>query len=87
MTEICEGMRAFGVKLNHPGLDKAPAKSTVVQKIEQTKKAFSVVASLVRIHLISLPDVYELLRSTRREYARKPKGPQGYEIQMKLKLM
>jgi hypothetical protein len=60
---------------------------TVVQKIAETKKAFSVVASLLRIHLISLLDVYELLRSTRREYARKPKGPPGYELQMKLNLM
>lgn len=41
---------------------------TVVQKIAQTKKAFSVVASLVRIHLISMLDVFEMLRSTRREY-------------------
>ena len=39
---------------------------TVVQKIAKTKKAFSVVASLVRIHLISLLDVYELLRITKR---------------------
>ncbi|MCK4345904.1 MAG: IS4 family transposase, partial [Bacteroidales bacterium] len=37
---------------------------TVIQKIAQTKKAFSVVASLVRIHLISMLDVSELLRST-----------------------
>ena len=28
MTEICEGMRALGGKLNHLGLEKAPAKST-----------------------------------------------------------
>lgn len=28
MTEICEGLRALGGKLNHLGLDKAPAKST-----------------------------------------------------------
>jgi len=28
MTEICEGMRAMSGKLNHLGLDKAPAKST-----------------------------------------------------------
>ena len=33
---------------------------TVVQKIAQTKKAFSIVASLVRIHLISMLDVFEL---------------------------
>ena len=48
---------------------------TVVQKISQAKKAFSVVASLVRIHLISLLDVYELLRSTKREYALRIKSP------------
>jgi len=57
---------------------------TVVQKIAQTKKAFSVVASLVRIHLISMLDVYEMLRSTRRAYASKPMGPPGVELQMKL---
>lgn len=28
MNEICEGLRAMGGKLNHRGLDKAPAKST-----------------------------------------------------------
>jgi hypothetical protein len=39
---------------------------TVTQKIAQAKKAFSVVASLVRIHLISMLDVNELLRSTKR---------------------
>jgi hypothetical protein len=44
---------------------------TVIQKMAQTKKAFSVVASLVRIHLISLLDVYELLQSTKREYLKK----------------
>ncbi len=60
---------------------------TVVQKIAQTKKAFSVVASLVRIHLISLLDVYELLRSTKRAYTRKHEGPPGYELQMKLNLI
>ena len=41
---------------------------TVIQKIVRTKKAFSVVASLVRIHLISMLDVRELLRSTNRDY-------------------
>jgi IS4 transposase len=44
---------------------------TVIQKMAQTKKAFSVVASLVRIHLISLLDVFELLQSTKREYLKK----------------
>jgi len=48
------------------------------------KKAFSVVASLVRIHLISMLDVFEMLRSTRREYGNKPLGPPGFDQQMKL---
>ena len=48
---------------------------TVIQKIAQTKKAFSVVASLVRIHLISLLDLFELLRSTKREYLKKRGSP------------
>ncbi len=39
---------------------------TVTQKIAQAEKAFPVVASLVRIHLISMLDVNELLRSTKR---------------------
>jgi hypothetical protein len=41
---------------------------TVIQKIARTKKAFSVVAALVRMHLISMLDVNELLRSTNRSY-------------------
>ncbi|MDF1576601.1 MAG: hypothetical protein P1P86_15555, partial [Bacteroidales bacterium] len=41
---------------------------TVIQKIAQTKKAFSVVAALVRMHLISMLDVSELLRCTNRSY-------------------
>ncbi len=45
---------------------------TVIQKIAQAKKAFSVVASLVRIHLINMLDVNELLRSTRRRFNNKP---------------
>jgi hypothetical protein len=48
---------------------------TVIQKIAQTKKAFSVVAALVRIHLISLLDVFELLRSTKREYSKQRGSP------------
>ena len=50
---------------------------TVIQKIAQTKKAFSVVASLVRIHLISMLDVSELLRSTRRGYNKARESPPG----------
>jgi hypothetical protein len=57
---------------------------TVVQKLAQTKKAFSVVASLIRIHLISMLDVFELLRSTSREYI-SGKLPPGYN-QNQLKL-
>ena len=48
---------------------------TVTQKIAQAKKAFSVVASLVRIHLISNLDVNELLRSTRRSFKSKSIPP------------
>lgn len=52
---------------------------TVTQRIAQTKKAFSVVASLVRIHLISMLDVNELLRSTKRSFISK-KGPPGLQL-------
>lgn len=48
---------------------------TVTQKIAQAKKAFSVVASFVRIHLISNLDVYELLRSTKRSFKSKSIPP------------
>jgi len=48
---------------------------TVIQKMAMTKKAFSVVASLVRIHLISLLDVFELLSSTKRHYLVKDHPP------------
>ncbi len=58
---------------------------TVIQKIAMTKKAFSVVASLVRIHLISLLDVYELLRSTKRYFSIK-EHPPGQAVQLKFEL-
>jgi IS4 transposase len=48
---------------------------TVIQKMAQTKTAFSVVASLVRIYLINLLDVFELLRSTKREYLKRRGSP------------
>lgn len=48
---------------------------TVIQKMAMTKKAFSVVASLIRIHLISLLDVFELLSSTKRHYLVKDHPP------------
>jgi hypothetical protein len=58
---------------------------TVIQKIAMTKKAFSVVAALVRIHLISLLDVFELLRSTRRNFSVKDHPPNRV-VQLKFAL-
>jgi len=48
---------------------------TVLQKKANTKKAFSIVATLVRIHLISLLDVYELLRGTKRTFEKNQNSP------------
>lgn len=56
---------------------------TVTQKIAQTKKAFSVVASLVRIHLISMLDINELLRSTMRNYKRR-QAPPGFQLSLNI---
>jgi len=50
---------------------------TVIQKIAQTRKAFSVVAALVRMHLISMPDMSELLKSTNRGYQIAGGSPDG----------
>ncbi len=44
---------------------------TVLQKMANVKKAFSTIATLVRIHLISLLDVYQLLRNVKRTYTKK----------------
>ncbi len=55
---------------------------TVIQKIAQTRKAFSVVASLVRIHLISMLDMIDLLRSNKRAYKSKAGEPPG-QLQLK----
>ena len=55
---------------------------TVIQKMTNVKKAFSVVASLIRIHLISMLDIYQLLRSKKRYYT-SGFDPPG-EIQLKL---
>lgn len=57
---------------------------TVLQKQAQTKKAFSVVASLVRIHLISFLNVYELLRSTNRSFNKKNTGVDEYQKQLQM---
>ena len=48
---------------------------TVLQRKADTKKAFSIVATLVRIHLISLLDVYELLRGTKRTFEKNQNSP------------
>lgn len=58
---------------------------TVIQKIAMTKKAFSVIATLIRIHLISLLDIFELLRSTKRNYLVKDRPP-NQALQLKLAL-
>jgi len=50
---------------------------TVIQKIAKVKKAFSVVASLVRIHLISMLDMTQLLRSNSRMFRKQNGSPPG----------
>jgi phosphoserine phosphatase len=50
---------------------------TVVQKLAKVKKAFSVVASLVRIHLISMLDINQLLRSSNRMFNKQNNSPPG----------
>ncbi|MCF8394424.1 MAG: IS4 family transposase, partial [Melioribacteraceae bacterium] len=47
---------------------------TVLQKMANVKKAFSTVATLVRIHLISLLDISQLLRNVKRTYTKKNTG-------------
>ncbi len=48
---------------------------TVIQKMANVKKAFSVVATLIRIHLISMLDLNQLLRSNNREFNKQIKDP------------
>ena len=50
---------------------------TVIQKIAKVKKAFSVVASLVRIHLVSMLDLNQLLCSTNRKFSKQNYSPPG----------
>lgn len=50
---------------------------TVIQKIAKVKKAFSLVASLVRIHLISMLDLNQLLRSNNRMFSKQNHSPPG----------
>ena len=48
---------------------------TVLQKMAKVEKAFSIVATLVRIHLISMLDVYELIRGTKRSFEKANSPP------------
>jgi hypothetical protein len=57
---------------------------TVIQKMAKAKKAFSVVASLIRIHLISMLDVFELLKSTKRAYNRRVEPPPLHQLRLEL---
>lgn len=41
---------------------------TVLQQKASVKKAFSTIATMVRIHLVSMLDVYELLQNTKRTW-------------------
>lgn len=41
---------------------------TVLQKKANVKKAFSTIATLIRIHLVSLLDVIELVQNTKRTW-------------------
>lgn len=58
MTEICEGLRAMDGKLNHLGLDKAPAKSTACDGLRNRDNKFfeNVYFSLVHHYQSFLSD-------------------------------
>jgi hypothetical protein len=43
---------------------------TVLQKKANTAKAFSTIATLIRIHLVSMLDVYELLHNVKRKFGK-----------------
>jgi len=57
---------------------------TVLQKKAETKKAFSIIATLVRIHLISMLDVHELLKGTKRSFEKKYPPPKTGQFTMEL---
>lgn len=40
MTEVCEGLLAMGGKLNHPGMDQAPAKGTACDDLRNRSHKF-----------------------------------------------
>ena len=47
---------------------------TVLQQKVKVRKAFSTIATMVRIHLVSILDVYELLQNTKRTWAKIKSG-------------
>lgn len=58
---------------------------TVLQKMAFGKKAFSAVASLIRIHLVSMLDVFELPQTSKRHFSIKDHPPNPV-IEMELEL-
>jgi hypothetical protein len=54
---------------------ESPAVDGCFAEKAETGKAFSIVGTLVRIHLISMLDIYELLRITNRSFAGNKKTP------------
>ena len=50
---------------------------TVIQKMANTRKAFSMVATLIRIHLISLLSLITLIQNTDKKYKRDMETSQG----------
>jgi len=56
---------------------------TVIRKLAQTNNAFSVVASLIRIHLLNSLDVIDLLLSAMREFQNNKRAPTS-ELRLKL---
>ncbi|HRC90419.1 MAG TPA: IS4 family transposase, partial [Bacteroidales bacterium] len=58
MTEICEGLRAMGGKLNHLGMDQSPAKSTACDGLRNRSHKFfeDLYFSLVRHYQSFLSD-------------------------------
>ena len=58
----------------------------VLKARTKTKKAFSTVAALIRIHLVSNLDIYWLIENCSRTYVRKRKRNKNSAIQLSLEL-
>ena len=56
----------------------------VLKTKSKTKKAFSTVAALVRIHLISNLDVFWVIENSRRTYTKRPKRTKPPNLQLEL---